>query len=127
MASRFLRYSLGSLAIQLELEVRKVNSSDLSFDCLWYTASESNRSRMVKYSIADCDTNRCLLDKLAIIPQICTICYAASVTLEDVCLYQTDTIAASALAKSADKSGMTYSWTRCDWIPEVFKIGRAHV
>ena len=101
MATEFQRFSLECLAIQLELDVRKVDSSDLQFNSLWYTSSHTNRHRMIKYNMADCDTNECLLNKLAIIPQICTICYAASATIEDVCLYRTGAMAASALARSA--------------------------
>jgi DNA polymerase elongation subunit (family B) len=120
MNGDFSQFSLSYLCRTLELKSLKIDDADIVFNLDWFMGSSSRSTNMVVYNIADCSANMELVEHLNILPQMYAIAYAARACIEDVIVYRTGALAASALAKSARLNGFRYHWTRCDWIPYTF-------
>jgi DNA polymerase elongation subunit (family B) len=88
--------------------------------------AKANAIDMVKYNMQDCMVNLKLCFKLDLVNQVVAICNITRVYIEDVMLYSTGAIVASALCAKALSNGHSYVWTRCDYHPWEFFGGHFH-
>jgi DNA polymerase elongation subunit (family B) len=123
MPERFQSFTLGSLAKDLELANKKLDTSNIGFNLEWYSRSVTNSLSMVRYNMMDCQVNLDVCFKLDLMNKMVAICNATRSYIIDVILYSTGATAASALCSYALRCGKEYVWTRCDYHPVEFLGG----
>ena len=126
MPQKFKSFSLANLAIDLDLEHKKMETSTIACNMEWFERNINNTITMIKYNILHCEVTLDLCFSLDLINQIIALCSMTRSYILDVMLYSTGAIAASCLCNRAYDKNCRYVWTRCDYWPSEFEGGEVY-